>query len=233
VGSSALRTLRIVILLAAAVAISLYILTRSRIPVGEIAPNSDQLLRLLNECRQVSTALYKTDGDQPPTVPICQLDGAVFWQADMDIDCDGQITSVCNIHADPWFQPDTSAHTSTGQSLDAATLPYVVLPAESSRFQYSKYGIRLGAVVAVIYHDQVRYGIFGDTGPTDLIGEASYAMAQSLGVDPDPATGGADSGVTYIVFANSVVSPIEDHSRAVAMGEQLAARLIQQNGGRP
>ena len=52
-------------------------------------------------------------------------------------------------------------------------------------------------------------------------------MAASLGIDPDPATGGADTGVTYIVFtgAGAVVSPIEDHAAAVSLGEVLAAQL--------
>ncbi len=40
----------------------------------------------------------------------------------------------------------------------------------------------------------------GDTGPDEIIGEASYATAKALGIDPDPETGGTDSGVTYIVF---------------------------------
>jgi len=31
----------------------------------------------------------------------------------------------------------------------------------------------------------VQYGIFADEGPQGIIGEASYAMATLLGVDPD------------------------------------------------
>jgi len=40
---------------------------------------------------------------------------------------------------------------------------------------------RLGSVVAVIYNGQVAYGVFGDEGPDNIIGEASYAMAALLG----------------------------------------------------
>jgi glycosyl hydrolase group 75 (putative chitosanase) len=221
-----------VIVLLALLATGLSIVLNSRPPAEVIVPSAAQLLRLLNICRQVSTGLYRTDGDQPPSVPICQLDGAIFWQADMDIDCDGQITSVCNANTDPWFQADTTVHTASGQALDSAALPYVVLPAEGSNFQYSSFGIAPGAVVAVVYNGQVRYGVFGDTGPAGIIGEASYAMAQSLGIDPDPASGGADSGVSYIVFQNTVVSAIEDHSRAVSIGEQSARRLIERYSAR-
>ena len=45
--------------------------------------------------------------------------------------------------------------------------------------------------------------MFGDTGPENIIGEASYAIAKTLGINPDPAVGGADSGVTYIVFKST------------------------------
>jgi hypothetical protein len=45
----------------------------------------------------------------------------------------------------------------------------------------------------------------------------------------DPSTGGTDSGVTYIVFKNSTISPIEDHDRAVTRGEQLARQFITNN----
>ena len=32
------------------------------------------------------------------------------------------------------------------------------------------------------------YAVFGDQGPDNIISEASYATAQSLGIDPNPAT---------------------------------------------
>jgi hypothetical protein len=85
--------------------------------------------------------------------------------------------------------------------------------------------------VAVIYNGQVEYGAFGDEGPDNIIGEASYAMASLLGVDPDPSTGGVDSGVTYIAFTGqgAVVDPIEDHAAATAKGAALAAQLLQDN----
>ena len=89
-----------------------------------------------------------------------------------------------------------------------------------------------GAVVIVIADGKLSYGVFGDEGPADQIGEASYAMNKSLGVDPDPATGGHDGpGVRFIAFTGSaaVPSPIEDHAAAAALGAQLAAKLIQTN----
>jgi hypothetical protein len=75
------------------------------------------------------------------------------------------------------------------------------------------------------------YAVVGDTGPSKIIGEGSYALAVALGIDPDPSTGGTDSGVTFIVFtgSGSVVSPIESHSAAVSLGEQLATQFVNNN----
>lgn len=84
-------------------------------------------------------------------------------------------------------------------------------------------------MVAVIHDNQIQYAVVGDTGPTDIIGEASYATAKSLGIDPAPATGGTASGVTYILFTNSRVSPIESRSAAASLGESLAKRFLRDN----
>ncbi|MGP3980651.1 hypothetical protein [Streptomyces sp. KR80] len=69
----------------------------------------------------------------------------------------------------------------------------------------------------------------GDSGPTKIIGEASYASAERLGIDPDPKDGGIDSGVTYIFFKNSTVSPIEDHEKAITVGNELAKEFVKKN----
>jgi hypothetical protein len=109
-------------------------------------------------------------------------------------------------------------------------LPYVVVPSASSIWNYTNFQIGCGTVVAVIYNNQVLYAVVGDTGPTQIIGEASYATANSLGIDPDPSTGGVDSGVTYIVFQGSQrVSPIDNHSNAVSLGQQLATNFVNNN----
>jgi len=187
------------------------------------------LLAKVTSCSQISNGKYKTDDETSATIPVCGKNGAVFWKADMDIDCDGQRTSKCNEDADPWYQNDTAFHQSDGKPLKADSLPYIVVPSSSSIWKYSSYGIKGGGVVAVIYNNKVEYAVVGDTGPTKIIGEASYATAKALGIDPDPATGGADSGVTYILFKNSQVSPIESHSAAVTLGDTLAKQFLTNN----
>jgi hypothetical protein len=189
------------------------------------------LMRVTANCMVASTAKYATDSGAPPTIDICRLNGAFFWKSDMDIDCDGKTTTVCNSNTDPAYQAQTSFNQSNGQPLDASMLPYVVVPLPSARFDYAASGIHGGAVAAVIYNGRVTFAVFGDEGPSDIIGEASYATAQSLGIDPNPATGGVDSGVTFIVFTGTgaVVNPIEDHNGAVTLGQQLAMQLVANN----
>ncbi|RFC71440.1 glycoside hydrolase family 75 protein [Streptomyces sp. AcE210] len=187
------------------------------------------LLAKVTSCSQISNGKYRTDEETAATVPVCGKNGAVFWKADMDIDCDGQITTQCNAGTDPWFQDDTAFHQSDGKPLSSEKLPYVVVPSSSSIWNYAGAGIKGGGVVAVIYNNKVEYAVVGDTGPDKIIGEASYATAKALGIDPDPATGGTGSGVTYIVFKNNQTSPIESHSAAVTLGDSLAKKFLQDN----
>jgi glycosyl hydrolase group 75 (putative chitosanase) len=164
-------------------------------------------------------------------ISICGLNGAVFWKADLDVDCDGIETEVCNAQTDGSYQNQTSAQTSTGDWLDASTLPYVVIPLPSDRWDYATADIDLGTVVAVIYQGHVEFGVFGDQGPREIIGEASYRMAQLLGIDPDPNTGGTDDEVVFIAFTggDARVEIMEDHGEAVAIGEAQAAELLADN----
>ncbi|WP_255950701.1 glycoside hydrolase family 75 protein [Streptomyces odontomachi] len=206
-------------------------------PAGSPAPASVRegsvsaadLLAKVSSCNQVSNGKYRTDEETSATIPVCGATGAVFWKADMDIDCDGQVTDECNGDTDPWFQDDTAFHTSGDDPLTASELPYVVVPSTSSTWNYQQAGIKGGGVVAVIYNNKVEYAVVGDTGPTAIIGEASYATANALGIDPDPEFGGAESGVTYILFTGSQVKPIESHSAAVSLGDSLAKQFVANN----
>ncbi|MFD8812490.1 glycoside hydrolase family 75 protein, partial [Streptomyces sp. NPDC059627] len=168
------------------------------------------LLARVRDCAQVSRGRYRSDAGTAATVPVCGNRQVVYWKADLDIDCDGQVTAHCNHHADPAFSAATAYQQSNGRQLNAEKLPYVVVPGPSGRWNHRRSGIRGGAVAAVIYKDRVQFAVVGDTGPCDIIGEASYATAKALGVNPDPQVGGVPSGVTYIVFKDSAVQPIED-----------------------
>ncbi|MFH8342105.1 glycoside hydrolase family 75 protein [Streptomyces sp. AM6-12] len=196
---------------------------------AEGAVTAADLLAKVGTCAEISHGRYRTDADSPATVPVCGASGAVFWKADLDIDCDGQTTAHCNGQADPLYSPGTAYVQSDGRPLNAETLPYIVVPAASSRWSPAGSGVRGGSVAAVVYRDRVQYAVVGDTGPSDLIGEASYATARGLGIPAGPSDGGVPSGVTYIVFKDSKVDPIEDHQAAVTTGERLARQFVTDN----
>ncbi|MFE1440357.1 glycoside hydrolase family 75 protein [Streptomyces sp. NPDC058739] len=184
------------------------------------------LLAKVQDCAPVSRGRYRTDSGKPATVPVCGTEDVVFWKADMDIDCDGQTTPRCNSGTDPYFSAGTAYAQSDGEPLDAQRLPYVVVPVPSAVWDHRESGAGGGAVAAVVYRDRVQYAVVGDKGPADLIGEASYATAEALGINPDPHGGGTPSGVTYIVFRNSEVTPIESRAAAEELGERLARRFV-------
>ncbi|WP_345104015.1 glycoside hydrolase family 75 protein [Streptomyces drozdowiczii] len=192
---------------------------------GEVG--AADLLARASACEQVSDGEYRTDESASATVPVCGASGAVFWKADLDIDCDGRVTAACNPATDPAFHGDTAFHTSDGRPLDAERLPYVVVPAPGAVWDYTGAGIGGGAVVAVVHGQKVEYAVVGDVGPAHIVGEASYATAKSLGIDPDPSSGGAHSGVTYILFKDSRVSPIEDHEAAMRTGRARAEEFVR------
>lgn len=195
---------------------------------GGTAPTAAELIAKLGACSVISTSSYSSDSGTAANIPVCQRNDVIWWKSDLDIDCDGVTTAQCNLGTDPAFQPDTAFHASNGAPLNAAQLPYVVIPSPSGRFDYSNHNIQGGAVVAVVFNNKVEYAVFGDTGPTNIIGEASYACANNLGIEPNPSTGGADGPVWFIVFPGSQVDALEDHAKAVTLGQQLARQFVGQ-----
>lgn len=192
-------------------------------------PIADRLRQRVAGCADLLGGPYAPGSGEPATIDICGFPGAVVWQADLDVDCDGQVTAECNPQTDPYFMNQTAATDSMGAPLDAAALPFVVVPGASVRFDYRDEDLALGSVVAVVYQDRVEYGPLGDVGPAAYIGEASYAMAERLGIDPDPATGGTDDPVLYIAFTGTTgrVEIMEDHAEAAEVGAARVRELLE------
>jgi hypothetical protein len=191
-----------------------------------------QAMNKLAGCTEITTSRYKLDASASAlSVPVCATTDAVHFLADMDVDCDGKETAVCNKSRDAAFQPQTAAVDSTGKPLDAARVPYVVVPGVSTRFDYRSRGIRMGSLAAVFYNGKMSYGVVGDIGPTAIIGEASYAMASALGINPDPSRGGTGSGVTYLIFSGpqNVVTKLEDVNEARTKGEAALRAWLSKN----
>lgn len=196
---------------------------------GHPAPIADRLLAKLSHCKPVTKRSLQTSDDAPPTVPMCGMRGAVWAKTGLLVDCDGQRTAKCNEQTDCCFQNDTAFHQSDGRPLDAARLPYIVLPEDSDNWHWPRYGIDGGSVAAVIYRHRLVYAVFGDTDVPFKVPQGSYATAQSLGINPDPRHGGVESGVTYIVFEHAFATPIESRASTVRIGERAALTFLRNN----
>jgi hypothetical protein len=187
-----------------------------------------QLLALTRSCnRVVSSHSYALDSGQQTN--ICGLNGAIFWTADMDIDCDGKRTAQCNENTDCCFQADTAFHNKNDEPLTASSTPYVVIPND---FHIAGLDSNNGGnVTAVIFNNKLLYAVFGDTGPTNIIGEASFATASALGINPDPKNGGTAGPVTYITFIGTGTRPsdIENQAETKTLGERLSSQLVTNN----
>lgn len=208
---------------------------KSAINTTELLAKIQHLLTPENRINS-KTPLVMTQGNREP-IYIYKLPGTdpmvLVVQTSGAIDCDGKTTPQCNTNTDPKYYNDTSFSQSDGKSLDAATLPYYVLPIYGPYFDYRQNGIQGGQLGAIIYGNNIEYGVFGDEdGSPNQIGEISYAMASSLGIDHDPSYGGVSSGVTFIIFTGSgnIVSPIENRSQASTMGNVAITTLMSQLG---
>jgi Fungal chitosanase of glycosyl hydrolase group 75 len=208
--------------------VSLPLLVRPALAAVSIqaGPSASQLLAKVTNCGSPS-GKYATDDGEPSRISICKAGKAFFWKSDMDIDCDGVRTSNCNEDKDPWYQPQTSFETSKGRPFQADKTHYFVIPLPSNRFNYQRAGIKPGSVAAVIYKGRVVYAVFADEGPNNIIGEASYATAKALGINPDPENGGTPSGVTFIVFPGKVPSPIESNAAIDQTGAAAANAFVK------
>src|SRR5690348_8389201 len=71
-------------------------------------PLVDQLLARLQGCADKLGGGYSTDDGEPSNIDVCGLKGAVYWKADLDVDCDGERTAKCNEQTDGSFQNQTS-----------------------------------------------------------------------------------------------------------------------------
>ncbi|MBK9752097.1 MAG: N-acetylmuramoyl-L-alanine amidase [Nannocystis sp.] len=197
-------------------------------------PTVADLVALTQNCTPVAgTSKFKTDASaNSATVQLCQLNGAIFWKADADIDCDGAADPKCTV--DPDYMSTTSATDSNGKYINSAKVPFYVVPLASNGFVPKDHGIKTGAhygsAGAIIYNGKVIYAPYADAGPSGVIGELSYAAAEQLGIPPSPINGGVASGVTYIVFTGAnYIDPIENTTTAATLGKSLASKLIADN----
>jgi Fungal chitosanase of glycosyl hydrolase group 75 len=84
--------------------------------------------------------------------------------------------------------------------VDAATIPYVVLHPKALNYA------RLGdfATVVNLQNGRISEAIVADESAPNLpVGEGSIALAQALGIDSNPRTGGKDENIAYLIYPDS------------------------------
>jgi hypothetical protein len=193
----------------------------------------DDLIALTSKCAKHSPGgPWRKDDESPKAdVYVCaDYAGAVYWTADMDVDCDGKRTAQCNENTDCCYQSGTAFENSKGQTLTASVDPYYVIPSN-----YKNAGIKGWQIAAIFDHTtkKMTFAFEGDTGPNNIIGEASYATASILGINPDAKNGGSDGPITYLVFTGDAGHPTvpEDHQQVVTLGMKAVKAFLDANGG--
>ncbi len=195
-------------------------------------------------CLQCSDTNSNPDNTVPRTVSLygtSGTQGTVFFEADMDIDCDASDNGVCNGY-DPSHQggllcdDQFSCSIYNNGSVDASVTPFYVIPI-GDPMNYDTRGISIGQVAAIIntQNNSITYAPFLDgDGVGQEIGECSPALADILGVDDNPDTGGQSDGITYIIFTGDAgllaESDVADHQSAIDLGSSLAEQLIASSG---
>lgn len=97
------------------------------------------------------------------------------------------------------LQNKTKKFQNPGRYVDSESIPYIVLPpAFSTHFS-------LGDIALVINRKNNKrcFAIFADVGPRNKIGEGSIYLAKELGIHGSPKSGGATTGILYILIKKS------------------------------
>jgi hypothetical protein len=169
--------------------------------------------------------------------------GALYIEADMDIDADGSPRARTIDPGNGQLQTSLNFPHESGQRqfVDAEKVPYFVLPGNRDRSKRlaAQMGIGLGDVAAVVFRDKVEYAVFADTGPAAKIGEGSIKLAQSLGHDPFIVRHGKrvvgrsiPRDVIYIVFPGSR-DPNRSPDTIVERTREKGRELFRSLGGKP
>jgi len=102
--------------------------------------------------------------------------------------------------------------------VDAATIPYVVL--HPVALNYAKLGDF--ATVANLQNGKISAAIVADESAPNLpVGEGSIALAQALGIDASPRTGGKDGDVAYLIYPHSGNGRPRELEEVVVNAKQL------------
>ncbi|GAA6048666.1 hypothetical protein JCM3770_002009 [Rhodotorula araucariae] len=138
---------------------------------------------------------YCADSDERPRY--------VWWQSNMDIDCDGSDGSAEVCQGDGSFQPDTAFRDDEGKNIDAQAIQYVVIDQDAD-FDPTSFGIQPLSVVAVVCGGKLTFGVWADTNALGSMGEASVRLGRvCFGSQINGHNGHGEPDVLYLAFPGS------------------------------
>ncbi|UPT75294.1 MAG: glycoside hydrolase family 75 protein [Elusimicrobiota bacterium] len=148
----------------------------------------------------------------------------VGFRAKLAIDADGDSEAY---RSDKTGQSQTALLYKNGRSLDPTRIPFIVVPTD---FGNTHPNVKLGDYATVSYGPKTIYAIVGDRGPAGVLGEASIAVARSLGINADPNRGGSNRpDFEYRIVAGSKdPQPAESAAQIQARG-----RAVFETAGAP
>jgi hypothetical protein len=142
--------------------------------------------------------------------------GSLFFESKLWIDTDGSGFHRPKVAA----VMGTSLLNDDGSGINANTISYMVLPTAVA----NQAGIALGDFAVVIRGVRVVPAIFADTGPANIIGEASIAVHRALGNDPINAKGEfLDNGLEATERVLTIVFPGSGNGKARAANDISAS----------
>ena len=188
------------------------------------------LVALTSTCAQLAgTTKFAKDSGGSKTVPICQLNGALFWKADLDVDCDGGQGAACK--ADPYYQADTATVDSKGNPLDASSLALRRRPPAEQRLRLQSRGAeaRERRRRDLPGKDDVRHP--RRSRPDGRHRRGVLCHGAKARHQPQPHFGRRRQGVTYVAFtgATAIVTKKEDMVQASTIGQSRTAAVISSN----
>lgn len=104
--------------------------------------------------------------------------------------------------------------------VNSEEIPFIAVPP-----QLKDQGVKLGDLVAVRNEKTGKtvFAVVADIGPRDHQGEGSIKLAQELGINANARSGGAGSGVSYVVFPGSKQSWPMSNEQIQAAGARAYA----------
>ncbi|GAA5931938.1 hypothetical protein JCM10213_005897 [Rhodosporidiobolus nylandii] len=175
---------------------------------------------------------YKTNGQGKDGTRYCgdkEMPSYMWWESNMDVDCDGAPDATTGICAgDGSYPGETAFADDDGKPIDAMKVQYVVIDQDDS-FDATKFGVQPLSVVAVICGagGQMTFGIWADTNALGSMGEASVTLARvCFGDSINGNNGHGEPDVLYIAFPGSKAETVpsslgSDEEELFLMGKKL------------